>query len=100
MKQHKLESSESIVICNKLGLHARACSKLVALANKFTCDIRITKDKNNRTVNAKSIMAVMMLAANMGTLVTITTEGENSTEVQAALAQIIGLIANKFGETE
>ena len=95
MKQSKLT-----VICNKLGLHARACSKLVALASQFSCGILITKDKNNRTVNAKSLMALMMLAANMGTEVTITVEGENENEVQSALSQIVLLIENKFGESE
>lgn len=96
----KQSESKSIIICNKLGLHARACSKLVALANQFACNIFITKDKINRTVNAKSIMAVMMLAANMGTPITITAEGDDKVEVQDALVQIIALIENKFGEAE
>lgn len=96
----KYSQSKSIIICNKLGLHARACAKLVALANKFTCSVSITKDKSNRTVNVKSIMAVMMLAANMGTSVTVTVEGDDINEVQTALIQIVALIENKFGEAE
>ena len=82
-------------IINKLGLHARASAKLSQLASTFTCEIWLTR--NNRRVNAKSIMGVMMLAAGMGSSVLIETEG---VDAQAALKALEALIANKFGEGE
>ena len=80
-------------IINKLGLHARASAKLSQLAGTFTCEIWLTR--NNRRVNAKSIMGVMMLAAGKGTSVLIETEGADA---EAALAALQALIANKFDE--
>ena len=56
---------KDILIVNKLGLHARAAAKLVSLASIFKADIDLTRD--GRTVNGKSIMGVMMLAASKGT---------------------------------
>ena len=97
MKQIK---EESVVINNKLGLHARACSKLVALASGFNCEIFIVRENNNRIANAKSLMAVMMLAANMGTLIKIIVKGTNLNEMDMALNKIVELIKNKFGESE
>lgn len=90
----------SIIINNKLGLHARACSKLVALASGFDCEIFIAKEKNNRIANAKSLMGVMMLAANMGTLIKVIVEGENLNNMEIALNKVLELIKNKFGESE
>jgi phosphocarrier protein len=87
--------TKQITIINKLGLHARASSKLVELANKFNC--KITMEKNHKIANAKSIMTVMMLAANKGSVVTITTDGEDE---EAALFALEQLINNRFGEIE
>ena len=87
--------SKSIEITNKLGLHARASSKLVQLANTFNCDITIAK--NDKTANAKSIMSVMMLAANRGSQVTISATGIDE---EKALHSLCDLIASKFGEQE
>ena len=84
-----------ITVQNKLGLHARAAAKLVSLASKYRCDIFIQRD--DRKVNGKSIMGVMMLAASHGTQLNITAEGEDQ---QAAMTAICDLINNKFGEKE
>ena len=80
-------------IINKLGLHARASSKLTKLAGSFRCEISMSR--NDRRINAKSIMGVMMLAAGMGSVVEIDIEGEQEQEAMNAL---LALIADKFGE--
>jgi phosphocarrier protein len=84
-----------IEIANKLGLHARASAKLTQLAGGFPCEVWM--ERNGRRINAKSIMGVMMLAAGKGSTVTVDTEGEQADE---ALAAILALIADKFGEEE
>lgn len=86
---------QDVLIINKLGLHARASAKLTQLASKFKCEIALSR--NNRRVNAKSIMGVMMLAAAKGTTIAIETNGED--EVQAMQA-LIALIGDYFGEGE
>ena len=87
MQQREVE------IVNKLGLHARASAKLTQLAAKFPCEVMLSR--NNRKVNAKSIMGVMMLAANKGSKVVLETDGAEETEAIEALA---ALIADRFGE--
>jgi len=82
-------------INNKLGLHARASAKLTKLAGGFPCDIWVSRGE--RRVNAKSIMGVMMLAAGIGSEVTVETSGEREQEAMDAL---LALIADKFGEGE
>ncbi|MBP8034932.1 MAG: hypothetical protein RLY91_885 [Pseudomonadota bacterium] len=82
-----------IVISNKLGLHARAAAKLTQLASQFACEVFIVK--NGQRVNAKSIMGVMMLAAGLGTTVTIDTNGSDADQ---ALAAVQALFDDKFGE--
>ncbi|MEY4155133.1 MAG: HPr-like protein Crh [Pseudomonadota bacterium] len=82
-------------ISNKLGLHARASAKLTKLAGSFPCEVWMTKGE--RRVNAKSIMGVMMLAAGIGSEVTIDTKGD---QAQEALDAVLALIADKFGEGE
>jgi phosphocarrier protein HPr len=86
---------QTIEIINKLGLHARASSKLTQTASQFCSDIFI--EKNDRKVNAKSIMGVMMLAAAQGTFVNI--EANGADEV-AAMAALQALINDYFGEGE
>ena len=87
MQQREIE------IVNKLGLHARASAKLTQLASQFTAEVWIARE--GRKVNAKSIMGVMMLAAGIGSTVTIETEGSDEAE---AMKAILALIADKFGE--
>ena len=82
-------------ISNKLGLHARASAKLTKLAGSFPCEVWLSRGE--RRVNAKSIMGVMMLAAGVGTEVTVETSGEQEQEAMDAL---LALIADKFGEGE
>ena len=88
-------SRTTTTISNKLGLHARASAKLTKLAGSYPCEVWITRGE--RRVNAKSIMGVMMLAAGMGTEVTIETVGAQD---QEALDALLVLIADKFGEGE
>ena len=83
----------SIIISNKLGLHARASAKLTKLASSFQSDVFLSR--NDRRVNAKSIMGVMMLAAGIGTVVELETIG---TDERAAMDAISALIDDKFGE--
>jgi phosphocarrier protein len=80
-------------ISNKLGLHARASAKLTKLAGSFPCEVWISKGE--RRVNAKSIMGVMMLAAGMGSTVSLETAGEREDE---AMQMLLALIEDKFGE--
>ena len=87
--------SVEIKIINKLGLHARASAKLSQLAGEFPCEVYLARD--GRQVNAKSIMGVMMLAAGIGSTVTLETVGEQADE---ALQAIQELINNRFGEGE
>ena len=82
-------------INNKLGLHARASAKLTKLAGGFPCDVWLSR--GDRRVNAKSIMGVMMLAAGIGSEVTVETSGEREQEAMEAL---LALIADRFGEGE
>ena len=80
-------------ISNKLGLHARASAKLTKLAGSFECEVHMSR--NGRRINAKSIMGVMMLAAGMGSEVEVETDGADE---EAALAAILSLINERFGE--
>ena len=86
---------QDILIINKLGLHARASTKLTQTASQFKSDIWI--ERNGRRVNAKSIMGVMMLAAGIGSTVTLETVGEKEDEAMQALT---ALINDRFGEGE
>ncbi|GGC86896.1 HPr family phosphocarrier protein [Undibacterium terreum] len=86
---------QEIEIVNKLGLHARASAKFTQLAGKFKSEVWLAR--NNRRVNGKSIMGVMMLAAGKGSKVTLETEGADE---QACFDAIVALINDKFGEGE
>jgi phosphocarrier protein len=83
----------TLVISNKLGLHARASAKLTKLASTFQCEIFMSR--NGRRVNAKSIMGIMMLAAGLGAEVELETEGADEQQAADALA---ALVNDKFGE--
>jgi phosphocarrier protein len=86
---------KQVTIINKLGLHARAAAKFVTLASSFSSEVDLSKD--DQTVNGKSIMGVMMLAASIGTRLTLTTNGVDEEE---AITRIEELVLNKFGEDE
>lgn len=87
--------NQEIEIINKLGLHARASTKLTQTASKFASDVWI--ERNGRRVNAKSIMGVMMLAAGKGSMIKIEAHGNDET---AALEALKALINDYFGEGE
>jgi len=86
---------KKVTIVNKLGLHARAAAKLVHLASRYASEILLIK--NNQTVNGKSIMGVMMLAAAKGIELELQVEGEDEA---VALEEVENLINNRFGEAE
>ena len=87
--------SERITIINKLGLHARAASKLVNCASQFESEIFISRNENR--VNAKSIMGVMMLAASKGVELELEIDGNDEQECRDALVELIN---DRFGEDE
>ena len=82
-----------VTIVNRLGLHARPAAQLVQRASKFDAEIKLKRF--NLEVNAKSIMGVMMLAAEMGSKIIIIAEGPDEKE---AIEAIIEVINSKFGE--
>ena len=86
---------KTLKLINKLGLHARASSKLVEISNKYISDIFI--EYNGLKVNAKSILGLLSLAASYGTEIKIHIEGTDSSD---ALNELENLINNKFGESE
>ena len=84
--------TKDLKICNKLGLHTRASVKLIKLANRFISDITLSvRDKNgdDKTVTAKSIMGVMLLAASKDTVITVTINGPDKKEAMAAIETYI-----------
>ena len=87
--------SREITIVNKLGLHARAAAKFVNLASSFESEILLRR--NGQSVNGKSIMGVMMLAAAKGTTLELSAEGSDA---ENALRQLDALVADRFGEEE
>ena len=86
---------QEIEIINKLGLHARASTKLTQTASQFASEIWL--ERNGRRVNAKSIMGVMMLAAGKGSKVTLEANGNDEAP---AIAALTNLISDRFGEGE
>lgn len=84
-----------IKIINKLGLHARASAKFVSTSSKFQSQVDVSKE--SQTVNGKSIMGIMMLAAKKGSELTLQIEGPDEVEMEKA---IVALINNLFGEAE
>ena len=89
-----MPSAEATIV-NRLGLHARAAAKLTQVASAFQSEIWLMR--NHRRVNAKSIMGVMMLAAGKGSTVRIEADGGDA---DAALRELLALIARRFGEAE
>jgi phosphocarrier protein len=87
--------SSDVEIVNKKGLHARASAKFVQCAERFTSDISVAKDLSS--VGGTSIMGLMMLSAGQGSTIRITATGVDS---EAAVAALVDLVANRFGEEE
>jgi phosphocarrier protein len=88
-----MEHNTQVTILNKYGLHARPAAEFVKLANKFQSEVWVSKDQVE--VNGKSIMGVMMLAAERGSTVDIRASGGDAEQAVAALAK---LVADRFGE--
>lgn len=86
---------KDVIIQNKLGMHLRAAAVFIETSNKFKSDVYLRKD--NKEINARSIMGLMTLGAAFGTTITIITNGTDQQEAQDAL---VTLVKNKFGEKE
>lgn len=86
-------TSKTFIISNELGLHARAAAQFVKIANRFRANINVKKEAV--TVNGKSIMGVLMLAAAKGTEITVEVDGNDEGD---ALTELGKLIEQKFGE--
>ena len=84
---------QSFTIQNELGMHARAATRFVQIANRYKAEVDVEKD--GQVVNGKSIMGVLMLVASQGSTIIVRTRGEDAAEAMASLAE---LIQNKFGE--
>ncbi len=85
---------QTATIVNPLGLHARPAAQLVKLANTFGSEIQLVKD--GVPVNGKSIMGVMILAAECGSTITVRANGADA---EAAVAALVELVSSGFGET-
>jgi phosphocarrier protein len=86
---------QPLAIINKLGLHARAAAKLTGVSARFSSAVELTA--NGKTVDCKSVMSLMLLAASKGTDIEITTNGDDETE---AMEAVLTLINNRFDEAE
>lgn len=86
---------KEVIICNKLGLHARAAAKFVATASEYSAQIEVEKD--GKRVNGKSIMGVMMLAASKGSSISLFAEGDDA---ELAISKLTELVLDRFGEEE
>lgn len=90
-----MKISKTLTIVNKLGLHARAATKLVQLANSYECDVVL--EQGEQQAPADSVLALLMLESSQGKQVTLICEGKDA---QVAMDNIENLIANKFDEGE
>jgi phosphocarrier protein len=88
-----IQASKQMTVINKLGIHARPAALFVKVAGKFECDVSVEKD--GETINGKSIMGLMMLAAGQGSKLTVTTKGRDA---EAALNALEQLFLQKFSE--
>jgi phosphotransferase system HPr (HPr) family protein len=87
----------SVSVVNRLGLHARAAARLVRTASAFQCAVRLERADRRASVDAKSILSVLMLAASRGTELRVVAEGADEV---VALGAVCALIAGGFGEDE
>ena len=95
IKKNTATVTKELTIVNKLGLHARAASKLAQLCQQFTADI--TLELEGKEANANSIMAIMLLAGGQGKIVKVSAQGEDAPQALQAISQ---LISDKFDEGE
>lgn len=90
-----MKVSADVVIRNKLGLHARAATKLAKLTQQFDAQVEITQGE--QTVNAASVMCLLLLASGQGRTITVSAEGP---EAEQAVQAITALIADRFAEEQ
>lgn len=88
-------ASTKVTIANRLGLHARPAMMFVEVASKFEADIKVCRSDGGESVDGKSIMQLMMLAATQGTVLEITACGSDH---QAALHELVELVKSNFSE--
>jgi phosphocarrier protein HPr len=86
---------QSVLISNRLGLHARAAAKLVRLASRFSSEVHLSREDENQQIDSKSILGILMLAASKGTRLIISIEGKDEAEAGEAISR---LFETKFGE--
>lgn len=84
-----------VIVCNRLGLHARAAARLVRTASRFDADIKLERADRSASADVKSILSVLLLAAARGTQLRLTINGADE---QRAMEAICGLFAEGFGE--
>lgn len=82
-----LMPTNEFTVTNKLGIHARPAAQFVKTASTFSCDIQVEKD--DEQADGKSIMGLMMLAAGHGSIITVTTEGEDADDALEVLGSLI-----------
>jgi len=87
----------TVEVINKLGLHARAAAKLVRLASQFSSEIHLSLEGEHQTIDSKSILGILMLAASKGTRLVVSIHGQDEEEAGRAIQQ---LFREKFGEVE
>ena len=86
-------TSQAVKVVNQLGMHARAAAKFVHLATRYEAHIRVARDQ--REMDGKSIMGILLLAAARGSSITISAEGADE---QAAVDALVALVQSGFGE--
>ncbi len=86
---------QSVLVENRLGLHARAAAKLVQLASRFSSEVHLSREGANQRIDSKSILGILMLAASKGTRLIISIEGQDEAEAGEAIRR---LFEDRFGE--
>jgi len=86
---------QSVLVSNRLGLHARAAAKLVRLASRFSSEVHLSREDANQQIDSKSILGILMLAASKGTRLIVSIEGKDEAEAGEAIRR---LFETKFGE--
>jgi phosphocarrier protein len=90
-----IDAKGSFEVRNRLGLHARAATKLVELASRFPCEVVVSRE--GQVANAKSVMGVLLLCGSKGTMLTVEARGERAGEAVQSIGQ---LIEGRFGEPD
>ncbi|MBN8526101.1 MAG: HPr family phosphocarrier protein [Planctomycetes bacterium] len=88
-------AEHTVVLTNRMGLHARPSTQIATTASRFSSDLTITKD--DMTVDAKSVLELLMLAAECGSELTVRAEGDDA---PAAVQAVVKLIETRFGELD